>query len=116
MASPAAPSSIVPSFGAKRSSSICSTGYAEIWMQLAEFDYLLPEELIAQEALPDRAASRMLVVYREEQRWEDREFREFPSFLRSGDCLVLNNTRVFPARLYGHRAGVAALPVGKHNP
>jgi S-adenosylmethionine:tRNA ribosyltransferase-isomerase len=85
-------------------------------MQLAEFDYHLPEELIAQEALADRAASRMLVVYREEQRWEDRQFHDFPSFLRAGDCLVLNDTRVFPARLYGHRHGVVALPVGKHNP
>jgi S-adenosylmethionine:tRNA ribosyltransferase-isomerase len=85
-------------------------------MQLADFDYHLPEELIAQEALPDRAASRMLVVYRDEGRWEDRAFRDFPSFLRAGDCLVLNDTRVFPARLYGHRAGVAStttLPSGK---
>jgi len=85
-------------------------------MQLAEFDYHLPEELIAQEALADRAASRMLVVYRDEGRWEDRMFRDFPGFLRPGDCLVLNDSRVFPARLYGHRAGVGSLPVGKHHP
>jgi len=85
-------------------------------MDLAAFDYHLPEELIAQEALADRAASRMLVLYRAEQRWEDRSFREFPSFLRSGDCLVLNDSRVFPARLFGHRAGVHSLPVGKRNP
>jgi S-adenosylmethionine:tRNA ribosyltransferase-isomerase len=85
-------------------------------MDLAAFDYHLPEELIAQEALPDRAASRMLVLYRAEQRWEDRTFREFPSFLGPGDCLVLNDSRVFPARLFGHRAGIHSLPVGKHNP
>ncbi len=85
-------------------------------MNLADFDYHLPEELIAQEALPDRAASRMLVVYRNEDRWEDRQFRDFPEFLRPGDCLVLNDSRVFPARLFGHRAGVRALPVGKGNP
>ena len=85
-------------------------------MDLAAFDYHLPEELIAQEALADRAASRMLVVYRAEQRWEDRLFRDLPSFLRPGDCLVLNDSRVFPARLFGRRAGVHALPVGKHNP
>ena len=85
-------------------------------MQLSEFDYHLPEELIAQEALADRAASRMLVVYRDQGRWEDRNFREFPDFLRAGDCLVLNDTRVFPARLYGHRAGVGSLSLGKHNP
>jgi S-adenosylmethionine:tRNA ribosyltransferase-isomerase len=85
-------------------------------MHLAEFEFHLPEELIAQEALTDRAAARMLVVYRDDGRWEDRTFREFPEFLRPGDCLVLNDSRVFPARLYGHRAGVGSLPVGKHNP
>jgi S-adenosylmethionine:tRNA ribosyltransferase-isomerase len=85
-------------------------------VELSEFDYDLPEDLIAQEALPDRAASRMLVVYRDEGRWEDRRFRDFPSYLRSGDCLVLNDSRVFPARLFGHRAGVRSLPVGKNNP
>lgn len=85
-------------------------------MDLAGFDYHLPEELIAQEALPDRAASRMLVVHRAEGRWEDRAFRDFPGFLSPGDCLVLNDSRVFPARLFGQRHGVHALPVGKRNP
>ncbi|MBZ5617186.1 MAG: tRNA preQ1(34) S-adenosylmethionine ribosyltransferase-isomerase QueA [Acidobacteriia bacterium] len=85
-------------------------------MDLADFDYHLPEELIAQHPLADRAASRMLVLYRTERRWEDRGFREFPSFLRPGDCLVLNDSRVFPARLLGHRAGVRSLPIGKNNP
>jgi len=85
-------------------------------VELAAFDYHLPEELIAQEALADRAASRMLVLYRGEGRWEDRSFRELPEFLETGDCLVLNDSKVFPSRLYGHRAGVHALPVGKGNP
>jgi S-adenosylmethionine:tRNA ribosyltransferase-isomerase len=85
-------------------------------MLLSEFDYPLPPERIAQEPLPDRAASRMLVLYRAERRWEDRWFRELPSLLRPGDCLVLNDTRVFPARLYGRRLGVRALPIGKKNP
>ncbi|RPI15537.1 MAG: tRNA preQ1(34) S-adenosylmethionine ribosyltransferase-isomerase QueA [Acidobacteriales bacterium] len=85
-------------------------------MQLSEFDYHLPEDRIAQRPLEDRAASRMLVLNRKEQRWEDRHFRELPLFLRPGDCLVLNDTRVFPSRLYGRRAGVAALPIGKNNP
>ncbi len=85
-------------------------------MRLSEFDYPLPQELIAQEPLEDRAASRMLVLYRNEQRWEDRMFREFPRFLRPGDCLVLNDSRVFPSRLYGRRAGVRALRIGKKNP
>ena len=85
-------------------------------MDLAEFDYHLPEELVAQEPLADRAASRMLVVYRQEGRWEDRFFRDLPSFLRPGDCLVLNDSKVFPSRLYGRRKGVHSLPVGKRNP
>ncbi len=58
----------------------------------------------------------MLVLYRAERRWEDRAFREFPTFMGAGDCLVLNDSKVFPARLLGRRAGVHALPVGKNNP
>ena len=85
-------------------------------MNLADFDYHLPAERIAQEATPDRAASRMLVLYRQEARWEDRHFRELPEFLQPGDCLVLNDSRVFPARLFGRRAGVHALPIGRGNP
>jgi S-adenosylmethionine:tRNA ribosyltransferase-isomerase len=85
-------------------------------MNLSDFDYHLPEERIAQRPLEDRAASRMLVLYRQEQRWEDRAFCELPSFLGPGDCLVLNDSKVFRSRLYGHRAGVRALPVGKKNP
>jgi len=74
-------------------------------VHLSDFDYHLPEELIAQEPLADRAASRMLVVDRKSGTWQDRSFREFPSFLHPGDCLVLNDSRVFPSRLYGHREG-----------
>jgi len=85
-------------------------------LDLSQFDYRLPESAIAREPLADRAASRMLVLYRPEQRWEDRMFREFPEFLGPGDCLVLNDSKVFPARLLGHRAGVHSLPVGKNNP
>ena len=85
-------------------------------MHLSSFDYDLPERLIAQEPPADRAGGRMLVVYRGEERFEDRQFREFPGFLGPGDCLVLNDSRVFPARLFGHRAGVHSLPVGKNNP
>src|SRR6202045_4216013 len=47
----------------------------------------------------------MLVLYRREQRWEDRMFRDLPQFLGPGDCLVLNDSKVFPSRLFGHRAG-----------
>ncbi len=56
----------------------------------------------------DRAGSRMLVLHRNDQRWEDRMFREFPRFLGIGDCLVLNDSKVFPSRLFGHRAGAHA--------
>lgn len=74
-------------------------------MLLSEFDYDLPEELIAQQPLVERDASRMLVLYAREQRWEDRMFRELPGFFGAGDCLVLNDSRVLPSRLYGHRTG-----------
>ncbi len=85
-------------------------------MDLTTYDFELPESLIAQEPLADRAASRMLVLHRAEGRWEDRKFREFPEFVGPGDCLALNDSRVFPARLLGRRAGVHALPVGRNNP
>ena len=85
-------------------------------VDLADFDYRLPDELIAQEPPADRAGARMLVLHRREQRWEDRRFRDFPSLLGPGDCLALNDSRVFPARLYGRRAGVRSIPVGKNNP
>lgn len=72
-------------------------------MQVSDFNYELPEELIAQEPLADRTASRMLVLSRAAQSFHDDEFRNFPAYIRPGDCLVLNDTRVFPARLHGHR-------------
>ena len=70
-----------------------------------DFRYELPESAIAQEPLVDRAASRMLVLDRKAQRWEDRMFRDFPQFVGPGDCIVLNDSKVFPSRLFGHRAG-----------
>jgi S-adenosylmethionine:tRNA ribosyltransferase-isomerase len=85
-------------------------------VQLSEFGYELPEDLIAYAPLEDRAASRMLVVDRARQGLEDRLFRELPQFLKAGDCLVLNDSKVFPCRLYGRRAGVHSRPVGKGNP
>src|SRR5437764_44084 len=72
-------------------------------MRISQFDYELPEELIAQHPLGRRDASRMLVVNRAEGSWRDGAFSKFPSELRAGDTLVLNNTRVFPARLVGRR-------------
>jgi S-adenosylmethionine:tRNA ribosyltransferase-isomerase len=90
-------------------------------MLVSDFHYDLPPERIAQEPLADRAGSRLLHVNRqpgswEGQSWQDRRFREFPDLLRSDDLLVLNNTRVFPARLYGHRSGQRAQPLSPHNP
>ena len=72
-------------------------------LRISDFGYDLPDDLIAQEPLEDRAGARMLVVDRETQSWQDRQFRDFPSYLRPGDCLILNDSRVFPSRLFGHR-------------
>jgi S-adenosylmethionine:tRNA ribosyltransferase-isomerase len=76
---------------------------------LSDFDFDLPPELIAQAPLPDRAGARMLVVDRERGTFEDRLFREFPQFIEPGDCMVLNDTRVFPSRLLGRRAGATGV-------
>lgn len=76
-------------------------------MNLAEFDYELPEALIAQQPPRERDGARMLVLHRDTGRWEDRAFREFPEFLRPGDCVVLNDSRVFPSRLFGRRANLS---------
>jgi S-adenosylmethionine:tRNA ribosyltransferase-isomerase len=83
---------------------------------VSDFHYDLPPERIAQEPLADRTGSRLLHLDRQARSWQDRTFREFPDLLRSGDLLVLNNTRVFPARLYGHRSGERAQPLSRHNP
>lgn len=72
-------------------------------MLLSDFDYELPEELIAQQPLEERDASRMLVLNRAEQTFDDSEFKLLPEYIRPGDVLVVNNTRVFPARLIGQR-------------
>jgi S-adenosylmethionine:tRNA ribosyltransferase-isomerase len=67
------------------------------------FDYALPPELIAQEPVEPRDASRLLVLHRSSGRIEHRRFRELPEYLRSGDVLVVNETKVIPARLVGRR-------------
>lgn len=72
-------------------------------MQVSDFNYELPEELIAQQPLADRNASRMLILSRERQCFQDDEFRNLDKYIRLGDCLLLNDTRVFPARLHGYR-------------
>src|SRR5579864_5263244 len=85
-------------------------------MLVSDFNYHLPEELIAQQPLADRAGSRMLHLDRASGQWQDRSFRELPDLLRPTDLLVFNNTKVFPARLYGHRAGLRSQPVSPRNP
>jgi S-adenosylmethionine:tRNA ribosyltransferase-isomerase len=72
-------------------------------MKLSDFDYHLPEELIAQAPPAERDAARMLVLHRATGKFEDCMFRDLASFCREGDCLVLNDSRVLPSRLFGHR-------------
>ncbi|WP_263408427.1 tRNA preQ1(34) S-adenosylmethionine ribosyltransferase-isomerase QueA [Terriglobus tenax] len=70
-----------------------------------DFDFHLPEELIAQQPLPERDASRMLVLNRQTGEFRDDHFRSLSSLLNPGDLLILNNSRVIPARLYATRTG-----------
>ena len=72
-------------------------------MQISDFDYELPAELIAQVPLEQRDASRMLVLDRGEQAWADSSFKEFTRYWRRNDVVVVNNSRVIPARLLGRR-------------
>jgi len=73
---------------------------------VSDFDYELPEELIAQQPPTERGGARMLTVDRKSGEYADRIFRDFPDLLREGDLLVLNDSRVIPARLFAHRAGL----------
>lgn len=72
-------------------------------MKVSDFTFELPEELIAQAPLPERSASRLLVMGREDDGLADRRFSELDDLLEPGDLLVFNNTRVIPARLYAHK-------------
>ena len=69
----------------------------------SDFDYPLPKELIAPYPVPKRSAARLLVLNRKEERMEHRIFKNLPDYLRPGDLLVLNNTKVLPARLFGRK-------------
>ncbi|HXA77753.1 MAG TPA: tRNA preQ1(34) S-adenosylmethionine ribosyltransferase-isomerase QueA [Candidatus Acidoferrales bacterium] len=84
-------------------------------MNVSDFDYDLPPELIAQHPLGERDASRLLLLDRASGAWSDRNFRELPDLLRGDELLVVNNTRVLPARLFGRRAGIHAEPPGDNN-
>jgi S-adenosylmethionine:tRNA ribosyltransferase-isomerase len=85
-------------------------------VQVSEFNFHLPEELIAQEPLANRSGSRMLRLNRASAAFSDVSFTDLPDLLRPDDLLVLNNTRVFPARLFGKRSGARAQPLSPSNP
>ena len=70
-------------------------------MKVSDFNYELPQELIAQVPIKDRSASRLMVLNRENKTIEDKIFKDILDYLKPGDCLVRNNTKVIPARLYG---------------
>ncbi len=81
-------------------------------MRTIDFDYELPEELIADRPLPDRAASRMLVVHRDSGLIEHRHFSNLPEYVRAGDHFVLNNTKVIPARYFSNDGGIELVRAG----
>lgn len=77
-------------------------------MKTSDFYYDLPKEMIAQDPLEDRSSSRLLVLHRKSGRVEHRVFTDIVEYLKPGDCLVRNNTKVIPARLYGTRVDTGA--------
>ena len=78
-------------------------------MKTSDFYYDLPKELIAQDPLEDRSSSRLLRLSMKDGSIEHRHFTDILDYLKAGDCLVINDTRVIPARLYGHKEGTGAL-------
>jgi len=81
------------------------------YMKLSDFDYTLPQELIAQSPAPDRDSSRMMVVERQTGSLLNRVFHEFPECLRKGDVLVVNDSRVIPARLFARKSTGAMVEI-----
>ncbi len=81
------------------------------YMKLTDFDYTLPQELIAQSPATDRDRSRMMVVERQTLSLRDRSFLEFPELLRKGDVLVLNDSKVIPARLFARKSTGASVEI-----
>ena len=85
-------------------------------MKTSDFNYDLPQELIAQTPLERRDSSRLMTLDRHTGAWEHHHFYELPDFLNPGDCLILNDSRVLPARLLGQRLpGTAAHRPGREN-
>ena len=77
-------------------------------MNVKDFYFDLPQELIAQDPLEDRSASRLLVLHKESGEITHRHFRDITEYLKPGDCLVINDTKVIPARLFGIKEGTGA--------
>ena len=77
-------------------------------MNLHDFYYDLPEELIAQDPLADRSSSKLMVLDKKTGRTEHRIFKDIIEYLNPGDCLVINDTKVIPARLIGEKEGTGA--------
>jgi S-adenosylmethionine:tRNA ribosyltransferase-isomerase len=82
-------------------------------MRLSDFHFDLPQNLIAQHPLAERDASRMLILDRQRQAWQDSMFRAFPDLLGGDELIVVNNARVIPARLFGRRIGVRSEKPGR---
>src|SRR3984957_4141026 len=82
-------------------------------MLLSDFNFELPPDLIAQQPLPQRDASRMLTLDRKRLSWEDSSFRSLPDLLSGDELIVVNNARVIPARLFGRREGVRSEKPGR---
>jgi S-adenosylmethionine:tRNA ribosyltransferase-isomerase len=95
----------------RSSGSLLCTENANRWriiMDVKDFYYDLPQELIAQDPLEDRSSSRLMVLDKITGEVEHRHFKDITEYLRPGDCLVINNTKVIPARLYGVKEGTEA--------
>ena len=78
-------------------------------MKTSDFYYELPQELIAQDPLEDRSASRLMHLDKRTGELEHTDFKHIVKYLRPGDCLVINDTKVIPARLYGHKKDTGAV-------
>ena len=80
-------------------------------MRTADFYYDLPQELIAQDPLEDRSSSRLMHLDKETGELEHTDFKHILNYLKPGDCLVVNDTKVIPARLYGHKKELSLIHI-----
>ena len=78
-------------------------------MKTSDFYYDLPQELIAQTPVEPRNSSRLMILHKDSGELEHRIFKDLPEYLRPGDCLILNDTRVIPARIYGVKEETGAV-------